>query len=102
WRNLVLRRRKRERRVAHLAALVSIHVAGFTGLAFDGHAVLERLQHTTWTTNDFFIGCQAAGDLDVRFTRDAGGDFDEPHLVALDQIHALLSFGLLRRRSRNT
>src|SRR6185503_4288895 len=63
---------------AHLAALIL--VAGFLRLTFDRHAVLERLQHTAWTTHDLLVLIQTTRDFDVRLASDAGRDFDEPHL----------------------
>src|SRR5262249_40886402 len=81
--------RNRKSSVAHLAALVCIRI-GFLGLTFHRHTIFERLQHTTWPTHDLLVLFQPAGDLDVGFTRDTGGDLDESHLVAFDHVNALL------------
>src|SRR5688500_19665050 len=65
WLNHGLPGREGESRVAHLAALVSIHVARLALLAFVGHSVLERLHHSTWSPHGpvLAFGRQSARDL---------------------------------------
>src|SRR5215213_3431639 len=97
-------RSNRKSSVAHLAALVSICVARLLGLTLDRHSILERLQHATGPTHDLHVWFNAAGDLDIRLTGDAGCHFDESDLVAFEQVNTLLRFRLLTpgRCSRNT
>src|SRR6185369_6730217 len=84
----------RQSSVAHLAGLVSVNVPRFLSLPLDRHAVFECLQNATWTTHDFHVLLHAAGDLDIGFTCDARGHFDEANLVrlAVDYKNAFLRF----------
>src|SRR5215204_1442806 len=90
--------------VAHLAALVSICVTRFLGLTFDCHSILERLQYATGPTHDLHVFFNAAADLDIGFTGNSGGHFDEPDLVTFDQVNAFLRFRFVTTGgcSRNT
>src|SRR5215212_9398013 len=90
-----LRLSKRKSSVTHLARLVSVAVARFLGLTFDGHAVFKRLQHATWPTYDLHLWLNTTGDLDISLARDTGGDFDEPDLVFFKHVNTLLRLRLL-------
>src|SRR4029079_8414358 len=90
-----LRRSNRKRSVTHLAGLVSIGVARLLRLTLDCHAVLQRLQHATWTTHDLHLWLHTARHFDVSFTRDSRGHFNESNLVSFDDIDALLRLRFL-------
>src|SRR5215207_968773 len=87
-----------------LASLVSVRIAGFFSLTFDCHSILERLQHATWPTHDLHAWLNTARYFDIGFARNARGDFNEPHLVILENVNTLLRFRFLTigRCSRDT